>query len=192
MPGFISAETAISEDEAGDSTFHLWEKWGNISDFENYAASPHDLKIIVRNKPHLARPNQFGTGIPRRLVSAGGSGELDIEGKVSDICGMQPPVPPLSAASTLSRISATARRGLIEWVAGPKPSLTGRVAIPGTMAVASLQMPLSPDKNTDGTESRAAQSALIVNSDTNSPFNLRTVSPRNVWASGFAPLPALL
>ena len=40
MPGFISAETAISEDEVGDSTFHLWEKWQNMSDFENYMAIP--------------------------------------------------------------------------------------------------------------------------------------------------------
>ena len=26
-PGFISAETAMSADESGQHTFHLWEKW---------------------------------------------------------------------------------------------------------------------------------------------------------------------
>ena len=41
MPGFISAETAISEDKSGQSTFHLWEKWENMSDFENYMAHPN-------------------------------------------------------------------------------------------------------------------------------------------------------
>ena len=34
MSGFISAETTISENEAGQSTFHLWEKWEHMSDFE--------------------------------------------------------------------------------------------------------------------------------------------------------------
>ena len=41
MTGFISAETAMSTDEAGQSTFHLWEKWKNMTDFENYMASPN-------------------------------------------------------------------------------------------------------------------------------------------------------
>ena len=35
-PGFISAETGISKDESGQSTFHLWEKWEKMEDFENY------------------------------------------------------------------------------------------------------------------------------------------------------------
>ena len=41
MTGFISAETAMSTDETGQSTFHLWEKWKNMADFENYMASPN-------------------------------------------------------------------------------------------------------------------------------------------------------
>jgi len=37
-PGFISAETAISTDESGQNTFHLWEK---MEDFENYMQDPN-------------------------------------------------------------------------------------------------------------------------------------------------------
>ena len=40
-PGFISAETAISTDESGQNTFHLWEKWEKMGDFEHYMQDPN-------------------------------------------------------------------------------------------------------------------------------------------------------
>ena len=33
-PGFISVETGISTDESGRITFHLWEKWEKMENFE--------------------------------------------------------------------------------------------------------------------------------------------------------------
>ena len=39
-PGFISAETAMSTDESGQHTLHLWEKWEKMEDFQNYMQDP--------------------------------------------------------------------------------------------------------------------------------------------------------
>ena len=42
-PGFISAEVGLSKDDAGQTKFHLWEKWEKMEDFENYGEDPERL-----------------------------------------------------------------------------------------------------------------------------------------------------
>ena len=38
--GFVSAEWMVSTSKIGKASFHLWEKWEAVQDFENYMQTP--------------------------------------------------------------------------------------------------------------------------------------------------------
>ena len=64
--GFISAEVGLSKDDAGQTTFHLWEKWERMEDFENYGPDPEGLPGAEFEKIFA----DCIDGAPRELVPA--------------------------------------------------------------------------------------------------------------------------